>query len=125
LGTDVVGAFEIAFVDLGAGYEMVDLNRLGALYGDRVEFLIFNQDEGVLRDLIAATLILGFDRLPRYVVNKLLAEAVAGRLVDLAERHPLARCRRGVEGDGTGNERELQIALPIGPGRGHDGYSAA
>jgi hypothetical protein len=42
----------------------------------------------------------------------LLAQAIAGLLVDLAERHSLGRLCPGIEGDRTRDERELEVAFP-------------
>ena len=118
---DVVGAVEKSLVDLLARHERVDLDSVVALDRKGVEFVVLDQDIGVLGVLVAAALILALDRFARDLVDQLLAQPVAGLLVDLAERDPLvARCA-GVEGDRTGDERELEVALPIRT-RGSHGY---
>jgi len=42
-----------------------------------------------LRDLVAATLLVGRYGLAGFFINQLLAQAMAGRLVDLPERDAL------------------------------------
>src|SRR3954463_13051899 len=48
-----------------------------------------------------------------------MLEAVAGAPVDLSEGETLSRRGRGPERDRTGDEGQLQIAVPVGAGRGH------
>ena len=84
-GRDVVGAIQISLVDLLARNERVDLDGVVALDRNGVEFVIVDRDVGVLRVLVAATLIVGLDRLARDLVNQLLPQPVAGLLVDLAK----------------------------------------
>jgi hypothetical protein len=57
--------------------------------------------------------VVGLYRLSRDHIDQLLQKAIAGLLVDLPKRNALARGDRGVQGDGTGNEGELQKALPM------------
>ena len=47
----------------------------------------------------------------------LLTQAIAGLLVDLPERHPLGAGRRRVDGHRAGDERQLEVALPVRTGR--------
>ena len=56
-----------------------------------VEFVVIHRDVGVLGVFVAAALILALDRLAGDLVDQLLAQAVAGLLVDLAERDTLGR----------------------------------
>ena len=88
---DVVGAVQISLVDLLARNERVDFDGVVALDRNGVEFIIVHRDVGVLRVLVAAAFILALDRLARDLVDQLLPQAVAGLLVDLAERYPLGR----------------------------------
>jgi hypothetical protein len=91
LGRDVVGAVQISLVDLLARNERVDLDGVVALDRNGIEFVVVHRDVGVLGVLVAAALIGALDRLARDLVDQLLAQPVAGLLVDLAERDPLGR----------------------------------
>ena len=62
-----------------------------ALDRDGVKLVILYGDVSVLRVLVAAPLVLIADWLSCNLVDELLAQAVAGLLVDLAERYPLGR----------------------------------
>ena len=79
-----------------------------------VDLIVLDENVLVLGDLVAAALLAGLDRLARDIVDELLAQPVAGLAVDLAERDTLARRGRGVERDRALDERELEVALPIG-----------
>ena len=57
---------------------------------ERLDLFVLDLDVDVLVDLVAADLVGRLDRLARHVVDQLLAQAIAGLLVDLPERHPLA-----------------------------------
>jgi hypothetical protein len=46
-------------------------------------------------------------------IDKLLPKAIACLLVDLPKGNALARGDSRIQGDRTGNERELQKALPM------------
>jgi hypothetical protein len=56
-----------------------------------VELVVIYWDVGVLGVFEAPPLIVTLDRLSRDLVNQLLAQAVAGLLVDLSEGHLLSR----------------------------------
>jgi len=114
---DVIGRVEIALVDFGVRHELVDLDRVVALDRDRVELLVLDLDEGALGVFVAAALVGGVHRLARHLVDELLAQPVAGDLVDLAERDALRTARRAVQRDRARDERELEIALPVGTRR--------
>jgi hypothetical protein len=73
-------------------------------------------DVFVLGDLVALAAVLAVDRLARLVVDQLLAQPVAGLGIDLAESDALAGRGGGRQRDGTGDERELEVALPIARG---------
>ena len=94
---DVIGAVEIALVDLAARDERVDLDHVVALDLDRLDLLVLDQEIGVLRIFVSAALVGRLDRLAGDVVDELLAQPIAGLLVELAERHPLAGGRGGIE----------------------------
>ena len=88
---DVVGGVQISLVDLLAGNERIDLDGVVALDRDGIEFVVVDRDVGVLRVLVAATLIGAFDRLARDLVDQLLPQPIAGLLVDLPKRYPFGR----------------------------------
>ncbi len=85
----------------------------------RFKLFVFNGQALVAADLVAAALLPGLDDIARHRVDELLLEPIAGGLVDLPERHPLARRRRGEHRDWAGDERELEVALPERPRRCH------
>ncbi len=88
---------------------MIDLDRVSALDRDRVELFVFDAQINALIDLVAASLVCGFDGLARPFVDQLLAKAVARFLVDLSEGDPLGRGCRSVQGDRARDEGELEI----------------
>ena len=114
VGGDVIGRVVEAFIDLRRRYEAVDLDRVIAFDFERVEFVVFDQQVFVLGDLVALGLVSGVDRLAGLVVDQLLAQAVAGLPVDLPERDALGGTGGRRQCDRTGDQRKLEIALPIG-----------
>ena len=73
------------------GTKRVDLDGVVTLDSNGVELVVVHKDVGVFRVLVAAAFVLVADRLARDLVDKLLAEAVAGLLVDLPKRDTLSR----------------------------------
>src|SRR6516225_2450586 len=110
---DVIGAVVVALVDLRGGDEAVNVDDVPALHLDRLELVIVDLDEDTLVDFVAPALVLGRDRLARLLIHQLLAQAVAGLLVDLPKRDALGRRGGGTDRDRTRDERKLEIALPI------------
>src|SRR5262245_55428389 len=108
---DVIGAIVEALVDLRRGDEAVDVDGVPALHLDGLELVDLDVDAFV--DFVAPALVLGRDRLARLVIDQLLAQAVAGFLVDLPKRDALRRRRGGTDRDGARDQRKLEIALPI------------
>ena len=94
LGDQIIGAVDKALVDLGFRHETVDVDRMAALDRDGVELFVLDLQVDALVDFVAPALVIGVDRVARRFVDQLLAQAIAGLLVDLAEGHPLARRRR-------------------------------
>ena len=90
-----------------------------ALHLDRLDLLVLDQEIGVLRIFVSAALVGRLDRLAGDVVDELLAQPIAGLLVELAERHPLAGGRGGIDRDRAGNEGQLDVALPVGTSSRH------
>jgi hypothetical protein len=111
---DVVWAVEIAFADLAAR-DKASISMGIALNGDRVEFFVVDHGIAVFGVFVATALFVGLDRVAGHLVQ-LLAKAVAGLFVDLAEGDALTRRRSGVKRDGAGNEGELEVALLYGRG---------
>ncbi len=83
------------------------------------EAVIGIADIDAFADLVAAAFVGGVDRLASLVIDQLLADAIAGDFVDLPEGDALAGGGRRIKRHGTGDEGELQIALPIGTSGGH------
>jgi hypothetical protein len=74
-------------VDLFARNERVNFDGVSAFDGNGVEFIVVNEDVGVLGIFVAAALVLVADRFARDVIDKLLPKSVAALLVDLPKRH--------------------------------------
>ena len=119
LGGQVVRRVEIALVDLGARNELLDVDDLRAFQGEVVKLLVLHRHVFVLADLIAPPLVPGLDHLAGDGIDQLLLQAVPGLLADLTEAHPLARCRSREQGDGAGDEGQLQVSLPERAGGRH------
>ena len=62
---------------------------MGALDLDTVQLVVLDDEVLPLGDLVAAALVLGWDRLAGFLIDELLAQAIAGGLVDLPERDAL------------------------------------
>ena len=82
---------------------------------DLVELAVVDRDIVALGDFIAAHALVALDDFAGFGIDILLLQAMAGLAIEEMERDALARARGGEEGDGTGDKRELQIALPVGP----------
>src|SRR5260370_19335876 len=72
-----------------AGVEMP--GRVRAFDPQRLKLFILDRHELVAADLVTAALLPWLDDIARHRVDELLLEPVAGALVDLPERYPLAR----------------------------------
>jgi hypothetical protein len=64
---------------------------VAALDRDGVDLFVFDLQVDALVDFVPAPLVAGIDRLAGLLVDQLLAEAVAGLFIDLAEGDTL-RC---------------------------------
>jgi hypothetical protein len=62
---------------------------VGALDLDRVQLRILDDEVLALGDLVAAAFVLGGNRLAGLFIDELLAQAIAGDLVDLPQRDAL------------------------------------
>ncbi len=102
--SNVIRAIQITLVNLVARNEGVDLDHVVALHLDRLDLLVVNQEIRILRIFVSAALVRRLNRLARYIVYELLAQPIASLLVDLAERHPVARGRSRIKRDRARNE---------------------
>ena len=76
-------------VDRGVRHKSVDLDGVGALDLDCFELRILNDEVVALGQLEAAAFVLGGNRLAGLFIDELLAQAIAGGLVDLPQRDAL------------------------------------
>src|SRR5207245_56013 len=67
-----------------------------------------------LGDLVAAAFVLGGDRLAGLFIDELLAQAIAGGLVDLPQGDALGTRAGRVERNWTGDQGQFEIAFPVG-----------
>jgi hypothetical protein len=103
---EVVGADNIAAVDIGSRNEFVDLDGAGRFQRDVVEFVLRHLDVGIGVDLVALHDVVVGDFLAGLGVDLGVFDAVAGLAVDLVEGDLLGVRRRRIEGDRAGHERE-------------------
>src|SRR5712672_891466 len=89
--TDVVRAIEIPFIDLIARDETIYIDRVTALDGNGVEFLVLDHDVFVLRILVAASFVGTLYYLTRRVIHSLLAQSITGFFIDLTEGYSISR----------------------------------
>jgi hypothetical protein len=99
VGGDIVRTVEEALVDLLARHETVDLDHVGALDLDGLELRVLDDQVLPLGDFVAAALVLGGDRLAGFLIDELLAQPIAGGLVDLPEADALCARAGGVQCD--------------------------
>src|SRR6266436_4634825 len=115
---DVIRLFQVPIVDLGPWHEAVDLDGVITLDPYLLQLIILYLDVSIAPDLIPATDVLLFDRLPGLGVDKLLLQPIAGFSADAAEGDALGVRRRRIQGNRTRHLRQFEIAFPIGSG-GH------
>jgi hypothetical protein len=84
--TQVIGADQIAGVDLGAVDELVDLDGPRRFQRNVLEFFLGHLDEGVGVDLVALDDVLVGHLLAGVRVDLGVLDAVAGLAVELVER---------------------------------------
>ncbi len=101
-------------VDLLARHETVDLNHVGALDLDRFELRVLDDQVLPPGNLVATALVLGIDRLAGFLIDELLTQPIAGRLVDLPEGNALCARAGGVQCDRARDQGQLKIAFPVG-----------
>ena len=117
VGHEVIGRVVPDPLDAVGRHELLDVDRARALEPDRLELLVLDDDVAVLLDLVAADLVLVLYRLAGLGVDIAAADAVAGLGVEGVEAHLLALARRRGQRHRAGDERELEVALPIGARR--------
>src|SRR5262249_3984268 len=113
-GHDIIRAIEEALVDRGVRHKSVDLDGVGALDLDRFELRILNDEVLALGHLVAAAFVLGGDRLAGFFIDELLAQAIAGGLVDLPEGDALGTRAGRMERNRTADQSQFEIAFPVG-----------
>ena len=97
---------------------------IARLCANILQVFVLDDHELVLANFVAARLVGRPDGLARNPVEELLAQRIACSPVYLAEGDALAGIDSRVEGDGTRDQRQLEVPLPVGPG-GHKKLHAA
>jgi hypothetical protein len=95
-------------------WRVVDLDDVGALDLDRFELLILDHQVLALGDLVAAALVLGADGLAGFLIDKLLTQPIAGRLVDLPEGDAFSGRAGGVQCYRARDQGQFEMAFPVG-----------
>src|SRR5438309_1767316 len=113
VGGDIVRSIEKALVDLWARHKTVDIDHVGALDLDGFKFLVRDDQILPLGDLVAAALALGIDRLAGFLIDELLTQPIAGRLVDLPEGDALCGRAGSMQCDRARDQGQLKIAFPV------------
>src|SRR6202022_2223182 len=108
----IIRTVEVALVDLRPRYEAIDFDHVSALDLDCFQLRIVHENVLALGQLVAPALVLRADRLARLFIDELLAQTIAGDLVDLAKSDALSRRGCGMQGDRAGDEGKLEVAFP-------------
>src|SRR5438876_10673969 len=87
---------------------------MGALDLDRFELRILHDEVVALGDLVAAAFVFRGDRLEGLFIDELLAQAIAGGLIDLPECDALGGRTRRMQRNRTGDQGKFEIAFPVG-----------
>src|SRR4029077_3448479 len=90
LRNQIIGAVDVALVDLGFRHKAIDVDRVTALDRDGVELFVLDLQVDALIDFVTPPLIVGIDWVARPLIDQLLTKAIAGFLVDLPEGDSLA-----------------------------------
>ncbi len=99
VGHEIIGADQIAVVDVGFGHELVDLDGAGRFQRDVVQLILRHLDVGIGVDLVALHDVVGGDFLAGVRIDLGIFDAVAGLAVDLVEADLLGIRRRRIEGN--------------------------
>jgi hypothetical protein len=89
------------YADLFARHKRVDLDGMGALNRNGIEFVVIDLDVGILGVSKAASPGVALDYLASDFINQKLTQPVAASHVNLAKRYPLGRGSGRIEGDLT------------------------
>ena len=79
------------------------MRAAGALDLGRVKLRILDEEVLALGDLVVAAFVLGGNRLAGLFIDELLAQAIAGGLVDLPKRDALSGRARRMQRNRTGD----------------------
>ena len=79
---EIIRCVEVAFIDLRPGDEAFDLDRVGALDANGIDFLVFDHHEAAFANRIAFHLILSFHGLARLWIDELPLDTVSGLAVE-------------------------------------------
>src|SRR5262245_2353529 len=101
----VVGTLIVSLVDIGLGHELLDVDRMRALYLDGFEIRGAHLDILAFRDFVAAPFLVLADFLARHLIDHLLAQPMAGLAADLVKVRFLALAGRRIESDLAAHER--------------------
>ena len=107
---DVIRSVEEALVDLAPGRKAIDLDGVGALDLNRLQLRILDNEVVTFGDLVATASVFRCDRRAGLFIDKLLAQAIAGGLVDLPEGDALGTRAGGMERNRTGDQSQFEIA---------------
>jgi len=116
---EIVGLVEIDIVDVGAGDEGFDRQRLVALRDCGSDLLGIDHDVLAVLDLEALGLVLAFDLLARVTVDENAVHPVAGLLVDRVKRSAFGGAGGRVQTDPATDLAEFDETLPLGTMTGH------
>ena len=94
---------------------------MSALDFDRFQLFRIDLDVIAIAEFVAAALTGFVHDASGLFVHHLLPQPVAGLAVNLVKTRFLGLRGSGIERDGTGHQRQLEITLPIGPTRRHAG----
>src|SRR5205807_1526672 len=81
---------------------------------DRFQLRFLDDEVLTPGDLVAPTFVLGSHRLAGLFIDELLAQAIAGGLVDLPKRNALRRRAGSMQRNRAGDESKSQVAFPVG-----------
>src|SRR5207253_3156803 len=112
--SDVIGAVEVALVDLVARYKTVDVDGVVALDLNRLQFFRLDLDILSLAHLIAAALLVALDDVAGLDVDHLLLQPVAGLPVDHVETGLLDAGSGRIKYHRARYERQFESAFPVG-----------
>ena len=116
----IVGAIVPDPADRIVRHKAVDVDRMGALQSDGVEFLVLKRHILVGAGLIPLDLVILLDWSPRLSIDIAALDAISGGPVQHVEADSFTFSDRRHHGHRTGHQGKLQIALPEGMWRHGD-----